>query len=163
MSNESEVSNWKYSHFLKNEKNNFDKNDILNVLTKKDMDDAYQIISGWNNYIPTPLISTTIPPMLNGTRGCKDALRTVVIPLFIIADTVSDKYPGIVHVDGTSRVQTVTMRDNKPLYNLLRLWKNKTGCPMLLNTSLNVKGEPMVNDIDDAKRFATVNNVKVFT
>ena len=74
-----------------------------------------------------------------------------------------DKYPGIVHVDGTSRVQTVTMRDNKPLYNLLRLWKNKTGCPMLLNTSLNVKGEPMVNDIDDAKRFATVNNVKVFT
>ena len=74
-----------------------------------------------------------------------------------------DRYPGIVHVDGTSRVQTVTMRDNKPLYNLLRLWKGKTGCPMLLNTSLNVKGEPMVNDISDAKRFATVNDVKVFS
>ena len=34
---------------------------------------------------------------------------------------------------------------------------------MLLNTSLNVKGEPMVNDIDDAKRFAKINNVEVFT
>ena len=74
-----------------------------------------------------------------------------------------DRYSSITHVDGTSRVQTVTMRDNKPLYNLLRLWKSKTGCPMLLNTSLNVKGEPMVNDIDDAKRFAKINNVEVFS
>ena len=74
-----------------------------------------------------------------------------------------DKYMGITHVDGTSRVQTVSIRDNKPLYTLLRLWKTKTGCPMLLNTSLNVKGEPMVNDIDDAKRFAKINNVEVFS
>ena len=54
MSNESEVSNWKYSHFLKNEKNNFSKNDILSVLPKQDMDEAYQIISSWDNYSPTP-------------------------------------------------------------------------------------------------------------
>ena len=40
MSNESEVSNWKYSYFLKNEKNNFSKSDILNVLTKRDIDEA---------------------------------------------------------------------------------------------------------------------------
>jgi len=57
MSAESEVSNWKYSHFLKNEKNNFNKNDILSVLPKQDMDDAYKIISKWDNYFPTPLIS----------------------------------------------------------------------------------------------------------
>ena len=57
MSNESEVSNWKYSHFLKNEKNNFSKNDILSVLPKHDMDEAYKIISKWDNYSPTPLIS----------------------------------------------------------------------------------------------------------
>ena len=57
MSAESEVSNWKYSHFLKNEKNNFNKNDILSVLPKKDMDDAYKIISKWDDYSPTPLIS----------------------------------------------------------------------------------------------------------
>ena len=57
MSVESEVSNWKYSHFLKNEKNNFSKNDILSVLTKHDIDEAYKIISRWDNYSPTPLIS----------------------------------------------------------------------------------------------------------
>ena len=57
MSTESEVSKWKYSHFLKNEKNNFNKNDILSVLPKHDIDEAYKIISRWDNYSPTPLIS----------------------------------------------------------------------------------------------------------
>ncbi len=57
MSDESEVSNWKYSHFLKNDKNNFSKNDILSVLPKHDIDEAYKIISRWDNYSPTPLIS----------------------------------------------------------------------------------------------------------
>ena len=57
MSTESEVSNWKYSHFLKNEKNNFSKSDILNVLTKREIDEAYNTISRWDNYSPTPLIS----------------------------------------------------------------------------------------------------------
>ena len=57
MSTESGVSNWKYSHFLKNEKNNFSKNDILSVLPKQDIDIAYKTISSWDNYSPTPLIS----------------------------------------------------------------------------------------------------------
>ena len=57
MSAESEVSNWKYSNFLTNEKNNFNRNDILNVLSKNDIDEAYNIISKWDNYSPTPLIS----------------------------------------------------------------------------------------------------------
>jgi len=57
MSAESKVSNWKYSHFLKNDKNNFSKNDILSVLPKHDMDEAYKVISRWDNYSPTPLIS----------------------------------------------------------------------------------------------------------
>ena len=57
MSNKSEVSSWKYSHFLKNENYNFNKKDILNVLPKKDIDDAYKIISRWENYSPTPLVS----------------------------------------------------------------------------------------------------------
>ena len=57
MSAKSEVSNWEFSTFLENNNNKFNKNDILNVLTKQDMDEAYQIISGWDNYLPTPLIS----------------------------------------------------------------------------------------------------------
>ena len=57
MSVESEVSKWKYSHFLVNKKNNFTRNGILNVISKNDIDEAYNIISKWNNYSPTPLIS----------------------------------------------------------------------------------------------------------
>ena len=57
MSIATEVLNWKYSNFLKNEKNFFNKNDILNVLPKKDIDEAYKIISNWNDYSPTPLVS----------------------------------------------------------------------------------------------------------
>ncbi len=57
MSIESEVLKWKYSQFLKNEKNNFNKNNILSVLPKHEIDEAYKVISKWNNYSPTPLIS----------------------------------------------------------------------------------------------------------
>ena len=72
-----------------------------------------------------------------------------------------EKYPAIVHKDGTSRVQTVNERQHSGLYRLLTLWYQETGCPMLLNTSLNIKGDPIVNDINDAKRFEKKYNVKV--
>jgi len=70
-------------------------------------------------------------------------------------------YPAIVHRDGTSRVQTVP-NDGSPFRRLLELWYAKTGCPMLLNTSLNIKGKPMVNDHVDARNFEHQYGVKVF-
>ena len=71
-----------------------------------------------------------------------------------------DRFPAIVHVDGTSRVQTVT--DNgSGIRQLLEAWYAKTGCPLLLNTSLNIRGEPMVNDRADADRFEQLYGVKV--
>ena len=70
--------------------------------------------------------------------------------------------PGISHVDNTSRVQTVNSADNNQFRKLLELWYEKTGCPMLMNTSLNIKGEPLVNTWKDAKRFELLNGVKVF-
>lgn len=73
-----------------------------------------------------------------------------------------EKYPGIVHVDGTSRVQTVTHDDNPMFRNLLEIWYKKTGCPMLVNTSLNIKGEPIVNTHTDADRWQLKYQVKVF-
>ena len=69
-----------------------------------------------------------------------------------------DKYPSIVHLDGTSRLQEVT---EEPHRTLLHEWKKETGCPMLLNTSLNVKGEPIVNKEDEAKNFQSKTGVKV--
>jgi carbamoyltransferase len=73
-----------------------------------------------------------------------------------------DLYPAICHVDGTSRVQTVS-RDGSGIRALLEAWYERTGCPMLLNTSLNIRGEPMVNDRADADRFEQRYNVKVFS
>jgi len=74
----------------------------------------------------------------------------------------SNLFPAICHVDGTSRVQTVP-QDGSGIRELLEKWFVLTDCPMLLNTSLNVKGEPMVNDRADADRFEKMYNVKVFS
>jgi carbamoyltransferase len=70
------------------------------------------------------------------------------------------EFPAIIHKDGTSRVQTVP-KDGSGIRQLLEEWLTLTGCPMLLNTSLNIRGEPMVNDLNDAKRFEKEYGVKV--
>ena len=72
-----------------------------------------------------------------------------------------EKFPAICHVDNTSRVQTVSKEDNEGFYNLLKTFYNKTGCPMLLNTSLNIKGQPIVDNIEDALQFEKHYNLKV--
>ena len=61
-----------------------------------------------------------------------------------------DKIPAIVHVDGTARVQTVRQETNDRLYRLLKAFDAITGVPVLINTSFNVKGEPIVETPDDA-------------
>ena len=71
-----------------------------------------------------------------------------------------DLFPAIVHRDGSSRVQTVA-KDGSGIRELLEKWYVMTGCPMLLNTSLNIRGEPMVNDRADADRFENLYGVKV--
>jgi len=73
-----------------------------------------------------------------------------------------DVYPAICHIDGTSRVQTVA-KDGSGIRQLLEYWHAITGCPMLLNTSLNIRGEPMVNDRADADRFEKLYGVKVYS
>jgi carbamoyltransferase len=74
------------------------------------------------------------------------------------------KYPAIVHTDGTSRVQTVPKNgfEGSQVRELLEIWYAKTGCPMLLNTSLNIKGQAMVNDITQSRAFERQYGVKVF-
>ena len=58
--------------------------------------------------------------------------------------------PAIVHVDNTSRMQTLTRKQNKNYYDLINNFYKKTKIPMLLNTSFNVAGFPIVEDIDFA-------------
>src|SRR5258707_5589720 len=75
-------------------------------------------------------------------------------PFMLIAKHVRPEWrqpaPAIVHVDGTARVQTVEEQTNPVLYRLLREFEALTGVPVLINTSFNVKGEPIVETPRDA-------------
>jgi carbamoyltransferase len=75
-------------------------------------------------------------------------------PFMLIAKRVRtewrDRIPAIVHVDGTARVQTVSEDTNPVLYRLLKEFEVLTGVPVLINTSFNVKGEPIVETPADA-------------
>ena len=64
----------------------------------------------------------------------------IVLPF---KEEVKDKVPAVVHLDGTGRLQTVTEKNNKWYYNFIKKWKEKTGIPILLNTSFNDR-EPIV-------------------
>ncbi len=65
---------------------------------------------------------------------------------------VRSTLPAITHVDGSARVQTVRAEDHPRLDALLRRWEAATGCAVLVNTSFNVRGEPIVCTTDDAYR-----------
>ncbi len=70
-------------------------------------------------------------------------------PHMLIACEATEKgrkeIPATVHVDNSCRVQTVTAESNPAFYNLLKAFHDESGCPVLLNTSFNVKGQPIVN------------------
>jgi carbamoyltransferase len=71
------------------------------------------------------------------------------------------KVPSIVHVDGTSRVQTVNREQHRGLWRVLNKFYLQTGVPMLLNTSLNVKGQPLLNDESDIVSWERMYNTRI--
>ena len=75
-------------------------------------------------------------------------------PHMLIACQATDKgkqvIPATVHFDNTCRVQTVKKENNVEFYKLISAFFDSTGCPVLLNTSFNVKGQPIVNTPDQA-------------
>ena len=66
--------------------------------------------------------------------------------------------PAVVHKDGTSRVQTVNKNQHPGLYKVLERWNQITGIPILLNTSLNIKGQPLLNDWKDIEKWNIMYN-----
>jgi len=70
--------------------------------------------------------------------------------MLLTAKVLSDRIPAVTHVDGSARLQTVKREDNPVFYELLKEFGRLTGIPVLLNTSFNLKGEPIVCTPEDA-------------
>jgi carbamoyltransferase len=70
--------------------------------------------------------------------------------MLLVGNVVNSKIPEVTHVDGTARIQTVNKKQNEKLYLLLLEFYKQTGMPVLLNTSFNIKGEPIVETPYDA-------------
>ena len=72
-----------------------------------------------------------------------------------------DKIPSVVHKDGTSRVQTVNKYQHRGLWRTLNKFYLQTGVPVLLNTSLNIKGQPLLNDELDIQAWEKAYNFTI--
>ncbi len=64
--------------------------------------------------------------------------------------TKRSEIPAVTHVDYSARIQTVHKETNEKYYKLIKKFKEKTNCPVIVNTSFNVRGEPIVNTPSDA-------------
>jgi len=80
------------------------------------------------------------------TMDIESPYMSFVLPF---KEEVKDKVPAVVHLDGTGRLQTVTKNNNKWYYNFIKKWKEKTGVPIILNTSFNDR-EPIVETPEHA-------------
>lgn len=78
---------------------------------------------------------------------------------FTCKDDKKHLIPSVIHVDGSCRIQTVTEQQNFHYYNLIKAFYSLSGVPMVLNTSFNLAGQPLVETIDDAFITFTKSNI----
>ena len=83
-------------------------------------------------------------PMVLGDWGVPSKYMSYIIP------TNAAEVPAVTHVDGTTRPQIVADGDDPFIVGLLKAWREKTGCGLLLNTSFNCQ-EPLVNTVEEAR------------
>jgi carbamoyltransferase len=161
--------------------NNDNITDIVNILKSKGV---VGVVNGRAEFGPRALGNRSIladpripniKDIVNGIKGrelfrpfAPAILKQHAASFFNIKNNIDYSYmqflcecktsnlPGIVHVDNTSRIQTVDS-NNAFLHSILNAWYNQTGCPVLLNTSLNKKGLPLLNCKQDIKEFDTTD------
>lgn len=73
---------------------------------------------------------------------------------------IAEKIPSIIHVDGTCRIQTVSREQNPHYYNIIKAFKDRTGVPIIFNTSFNLGGEPLVETLEDALWTLQQSNIE---
>ena len=80
---------------------------------------------------------------------------------FNIVDDKKHLVPAILHMDNTCRVQTINQDDNLLLYKCVQKFSDQTGIPIICNTSLNDRGEPIINTVSQALNFALRKNIEI--
>ena len=96
------------------------------------------------------------------TEWFEDAYESpYMLNTFLIKDEKRKEVPAILHMDNSARVQTLSSSHNKELYNVLNIFYQKTEVPILCNTSLNDKGEPIINTLEELVYFALNKSIKI--
>ena len=111
----------------------------------------------WRPFCPS-LLDTIAPDVLRSAHPSPYMTFT-----FDVADHWKKRVPEVVHEDGTARPQIVTARSNPRYYELLKKFEARTGIGVLLNTSLNRRGEPMVCTPDDALNMFFGSDLQTLT
>jgi carbamoyltransferase len=97
-----------------------------------------------------------VAPLAEGQRLASDASAAVGLDKL---KRIRSTLPAVTHVDDSARVQTVDARRHGRFYRLLQAFETQTGCPVLINTSFNVRGEPIVCTPQDAYRCFLATNI----
>jgi carbamoyltransferase len=97
---------------------------------------------------PSPYMLLTAP--VTAARRSALPADSAAQDLFEKLYTVRSSIPAVTHVDFSARLQTVTCDSNERFWQLLSAFRERTGCPVLVNTSFNVKDEPIVCTPEDA-------------
>jgi carbamoyltransferase len=103
------------------------------------------------------LVAPVKETLRSGSPGTRPVADTAAVDrgapdLVVRVNEIRSTIPAVTHVDYSARIQTVTREQNARLYCLLERWEQITGCGVLVNTSFNVRGEPIVCTPDDAYR-----------
>jgi carbamoyltransferase len=103
--------------------------------------------SDWFNFEGESKYMLLVAPVLSYKKEKPNDSENLIDRL---ASERTSLIPAVTHIDGSARIQTVSSDSNLKFYNLLKAFKKLTGCPVLVNTSFNVRGEPIVCDVKDA-------------
>jgi carbamoyltransferase len=108
--------------------------------------------------IPSPYM-LMVMPLLEAQRQAEadNARREGMAKLRVVRSSV----PAVTHVDYSVRLQTLTEERNGIVYRIVREFDRLTGCPMIINTSFNVRGEPIVCDHEDALRCFLMTGIDI--
>ena len=128
------------------------KNLNLKVKFRESLDHLPSILSEkvaeWFNYDQSPYML-----IVSGVKSSKRKFnkeQNLILKGFEKLNIERSKIPAVTHVDYSARIQTVNGEFNNKYYLLLKKFEDLTGCPILINTSFNIRGEPIVCSIQDA-------------